>query len=90
MDLKLEKKYIEDIDKKIRNLELEKVKLEQQKLYTENAINETLNKMKELGHTPETIDSGIKEMEGNITKLKTKINSILGIEEVDEDDSDPF
>lgn len=90
MDLKLEKQYIEEIDKKVRNLELEKVKLEQQKLYTEKAIDETLTKMEELGYTPDTINDGIKEMESNITKLKSKINSILGIEEVHEDDSDPF
>ena len=48
--------------------------------------------MKELGYTPETINSGIEEIENNISILKSKINSILGIEtkEVDEDDSYPF
>lgn len=91
MDLKLEKRYIEEIDKKVRNLELEKVKLEQQKIYTEKAIDETLAKMQELGFTPDTIDDGISTMESNILALKTKINTILAIEEeVEKDESYPF
>lgn len=80
MNIDLEKKYIQDIEKKVRNLEIEKVKLEQQKEYTEKAIQESLNKMKELGYTPETIGQGIQKLENNIAKLKSKINSILKIE----------
>ena len=90
MDLKLEKKYIEEIDAKVRELELEKVRLEQQKIYAETAITETLNKMKELGYTPDTIGEGISKMESDIKTLKSKINSILGIEEDGEDDDYPF
>ena len=72
MDLKLEKKYIEEIDAKVRELELEKVRLEQQKIYAETAIAETLNKMKELGYTPDTIGEGISKMESDIKTLKSK------------------
>ena len=92
LNLNAEKKYIEEIDNKVRSLELEKVRLEQHKLYTEKAIADSVAKMKELGYTPETINSGIEEIENNISILKSKINSILGIEtkEVDEDDSYPF
>ena len=43
--------------------------------------------MKELGYTPDTIGEGINKMESDIKTLKSKINSILGIEEDDESET---
>lgn len=91
LDLQAEKKYITDIETNVRKLELEKVKLDQQKEYAQNAINESLNKMEELGFTPETIDEGIEKVYGTIVTLKSKINSLLGVKEEGVDDGDyPF
>lgn len=97
LDLQAEKKYIQGIEASIRNLELEKVKLEQQKEYAQNAIDESLKKMQELGFTPDTIDEGIDKCYETITVLKSKINKLLGIkdnkneeEEVIKDGDYPF
>lgn len=93
LDLQAEKKYIQDIEANVRKLELEKVKLEQQKEYAQKAINESLNKMNELGFTPETIDDGIEKCHETITVLKSKINKLLGIkgdDEVEGNDEYPF
>lgn len=97
LDLQAEKKYIQGIEANIRNLELEKVKLEQQKEYAQNAIDESLKKMQELGFTPDTIDEGIDKCYETITILKSKINKLLGIkdnkneeEEVIKDGDYPF
>lgn len=91
LDLQAEKKYITSVEANVRNLELEKVKLDQQKEYAQNAINESLSKMEELGFTPETIDDGIEKVYGTIVTLKSKINKLLGVkEEGDEDSGYPF
>lgn len=92
MNLQAEKKYIQDVEKRVRELELEKVKLEQQREYAEKSINDNLKKMEELGFTPETIDEGIEKLYNNIESLKSKINTILNIEPVKEkkDESIPF
>lgn len=87
LDLQAEKKYITDIEADVRKLELEKVKLDQQKEYAQNAIDESLKKMDELGFTPETIDDGIEKIYGTIVTLKSKINKLLGAEE-EEDEKD--
>lgn len=77
ININQEKAYIQSIDKKVRDLEMEKVRLEQQKEYTQKSIDENLAKMQELGFTPDTIDAGIEQLSSSITTLKGKIESIL-------------
>lgn len=85
LDLQSEKKYIQDIEANVRNLELEKVKLEQQREFAQKAMDESLKKMNELGFSPDTIDDGIDKCYDTITTLKSKINKLLGIKTDDED-----
>ena len=88
MNIQLEKKYIQEIENKVRALELEKVKLEQQKEYAEKAINDNLAKMQELGFTPDTIDAGIGTLSNSITVLKCKIDEILNAKVETKESSD--
>lgn len=69
--------FISGVDQKIRNLELEKVKLEQQKEYTQKSLEENVKKMEEYGCTPETIDSEIEKLSQTALALRGKIETIL-------------
>lgn len=77
IDLKEAKQFIDGVDSQTRALELEKVKLDQQKEYAEKALADNEAKMKELGCTPETIATEIETMSTSATALRTKIEGIL-------------
>lgn len=81
MNLQAEKEYIQNVEKQIRDLELEEVKLNQQKEYAEKAIEDNLKKITDLGFTPETIEQGIESLSSNIAELKSKINSVLNVQD---------
>lgn len=77
IDLQEAKQFINGVDSQVRTLELEKVKLDQQKEYAEKALTDNESKMKELGCTPETISTEIETMSTSATTLRTKIEGIL-------------
>lgn len=71
------KQYIKNIEQRTRSLELEKAKLEQQREHSIKMMEETKQKITELGFTPETIDAGINKLSNDITVLRQKIDSVL-------------
>lgn len=88
ININQEKAYIQNIDNRVRSLEMEKVRLEQQKEYTQKSIDENMLKMQELGFSPETIDAGIEQLSSSITTLKGKIESILNnVEPIEEENN---
>ena len=83
MDLNKEKEYMKRIDSKIRNLELEKVRLEEKKENTRVVLVEIEKEMQELGITPANLDSTIDKLEKDVAILKEKIESALDKAEED-------
>lgn len=77
LDIQKEKAFIQEVDKKTRDLELEKAKLEQNKTIIEEQLNQIIQKMESLGCTPDNIDLKIQENESKIQALKTKMENIL-------------
>lgn len=77
LDIQKEKAFIQEVDKKTRNLELEKAKLEQSKGIVEDQLRQITEKMDTLGCTPDNIDSKIEENVKKIEALKTKMENIL-------------
>lgn len=77
LDLQEAKRFISGVDTKTRELELEKVKLEQQQEYAQEALTNNEAKIKELGCTPETLPTEIETMSASAQTLRTKIESIL-------------
>jgi chromosome segregation ATPase len=71
------KQFLNNVDTQTRNLEMEKVKLEQQQEYATKALADNETKIKELGCTPETLPTEIETMSTSATALRTKIESIL-------------
>ena len=81
MNLEEAKKYVEDTNKKIRQLELDKAKTEERKKLNDAALENCINKMKEAGCTPETIQSVIDSKTQQLNVIKTKIDAVLsGVE----------
>lgn len=78
IDIAKEREFIQEVDRKSRELELEKVKLEQNKKIIEEQLKQVVDKMEQLGCTPDTIDEKISEYETKIVSLKAKMQSILG------------
>lgn len=77
VNIQQERAFISDIEKKVRNLELEKAKLEQQKEFAAKTLEENKAKIAELGYTPENIGEGINKISTTIEALKAKINSVF-------------
>lgn len=77
LDIQKEKAFIQEVDKKTRNLELEKAKLEQSKGMVQDQLRQITEKMDTLGCTPDNIDSKIEESVKKIETLKAKMESIL-------------
>lgn len=69
--------FIANADKEARELELKKVRLEQQKEFTEKSLEENRKKMEALGCTPETIGSVIDTKSVEALALRQKIETIL-------------
>jgi DNA-binding transcriptional MerR regulator len=80
IDLDEAKKFMNDMDKQSRELELEKAKLEQRKEIVEKNIEENKTKMEKHGCTPETIKDVIDEKTGKAQALRTKMEGILSNE----------
>lgn len=72
-----EKKFIQEVDRKTREMELEKAKLEQNKAIVEDQLRQVKEKMNQMGCTPETVSSKIQEHSDKIVALKAKMQSIL-------------
>lgn len=77
LDLQEAKRFISGVDSKTRELELEKVKLEQQQEYAQKALSDNEAKIKELGCTPETLPTEMESMSASAQKIRTKIEAIL-------------
>lgn len=90
IDIAKEREFIQEVDQKTRRLELEKAKLEQAKVSTEQQMEQVINKMSALGCTPENIDEKIQEHSDKITALKSKMQSILGDKEDTPADNNEF
>lgn len=77
MNIQAEKQFIQSVDKKVRELEIEKARLEQSRENAQKKINETLELMSQKGYTPDNISEGIAVLKEDVTKLKQKITAIL-------------
>lgn len=80
IDLKEAREFIENTDKKSRELELDKAKLEQRKETVEKNIEENKTKMEKHDCTPETIKSVIDEKTKKANTLRAKMEGILNNE----------
>lgn len=81
MNIKEARKFINDSNEKVRNLELKKAKTEERKKMNDAAIEECKKKMKAMGCTPETIQSVIDERISKAETIKNKIDQVLnGVE----------
>lgn len=77
IDIEQEREYIKNVDEKMRALELEKAKLEQNKIIVEDQKRQVIEKMESLGCTPENIEEKINEYSSKVLELKTKMETIL-------------
>lgn len=77
IDIQKEKAFIQEVDKKTRDLELEKAKLEQNRVMVEEQMAQIIQKMESLGCNPDNIDEKLNESEDKIQALKTKMENIL-------------
>lgn len=77
IDIAKEREFIQEVDRKTRELELKKAKLEQNKVMTEEQLKQVNEKMGQLGCTPDTIDDEINIRTEKILALKNKMETML-------------
>lgn len=77
IDIANERAFIQEVDKKTRELELEKAKLEQNRTIVGEQLKQVSEKMASMGCGPENIDEMIQDKVNKITSLKAKMQSIL-------------
>lgn len=77
MDINTEKAFLNKLEAKVRELELDKAKQEQSLKLAEEKLSETHKKLADLGINPEDLMTIIAQKETEATALKTKINEIL-------------
>lgn len=78
MDLQKEREFLNKVNEKMRQLELDKAKTEERKKLNDAAVKECENKMQELGCTPDTIQGIIDTKTAKAEEIKAKINAVLG------------
>ena len=77
IDIAKEREFIQEVDRKTRELELKKAKLEQNKVMTEEQLKQVNDKMTQFGCTPDTIDEEIRVRTEKISALKGKMEAML-------------
>jgi chromosome segregation ATPase len=90
LDIAKEREFIQGVDRQTRDLELQKDKLEQNKKMVEGQMTKIIEKMTEIGTTPNDISKKIESHKANIDALKQKMQSILGVKEDSDDEPSPF